>query len=255
LTVRLVDSDEEVEVRLVGHIGQRDGAFVYGIAFRHPEIDFWKVEFPREPAITIHNLTFECEICRTRQVIEQNDIEEDVHAVNDCILHHCQECDCSTSWRRAVPEASAPAVPASPVEAIAEAARDLPEPVLVTTGAAIAATAFEPIKAGSTTIAQTAGRRENRRAHVRTKVTFTACVRYASSDEVVECDNVSKGGLCFRSRRHYPANEMIEIAAPYSVGEQAIFVSAAVRRVEELPSGLFRYGLEYAKSPRGSTYS
>ena len=178
--------------------------------------------------------------------------------MNDSLLHHCKECGCSTSWRRAAPEAvaSAPAIPASPVEAIAEAARDVPEPVLVTTGTTVAPAAFGPSKAGSTsTIAQTAGRHENRRAHVRTKVTFTACVRYASSDEVVECDNVSKGGLCFRSRRHYPANEMIEIAAPYSVGEQAIFVSAAVRRVEELPSGLFRYGVEYAKSPRGSTYS
>ncbi len=257
LTVRLDGSDKEAEVRLVGHIGQRDGAFVYGIAFRHPEVDFWKVEFPQEPTVTVPDLAFECEICRTRQVIEQRDIEADVYAVNDSILHHCEECGCSTSWRRAAPEAvaSVPAVPASPAQAVAEAARDLPEPVLITTGTAVAATAFEPIKAGSnSTIGQSAGRRENRRAHVRTKVTFTACLRYASSDEIVECDNVSKGGLCFRSRRHYPANESIEIAAPYSVGEQAIFVSAVIRRAEELPSGLFRYGVEYAKSSRDSTY-
>src|SRR5215468_9579168 len=45
LTLRLADSAEEAEVRLVGYLGQLEGGFVYGVAFRDPELDFWKIEF------------------------------------------------------------------------------------------------------------------------------------------------------------------------------------------------------------------
>lgn len=92
------------------------------------------------------------------------------------------------------------------------------------------------------------GGKPNRRRHVRTRVTFTGCIRAnAKEEELVECDNVSKGGLCFRSRKHYEENSAIEVAAPFSPGQPAIFVSAQIRRIEELPApGLFRYGASYA---------
>ncbi|GAC1630447.1 MAG: hypothetical protein NVS9B14_01090 [Candidatus Acidiferrum sp.] len=92
------------------------------------------------------------------------------------------------------------------------------------------------------------GGKANRRRHVRTRVQFTACVRVNhSNEEIVECDNISKGGLCFRSRKHYEENATIEVAVPYSPGQPAIFVSAHIRRIEELPGlNLFRYGVAYA---------
>ena len=66
-------------------------------------------------------------------------------------------------------------------------------------------------------------------------------------EEVVECDNISKGGLSFRSRKRYQENAEIEVAVPYSPGQPAIFVPAQIRRVEELPAlGLFRYGVAYS---------
>jgi hypothetical protein len=41
---------------------------------------------------------------------------------------------------------------------------------------------------------------------------------------------------------------LIEIAAPYSPGEKALFVPAQIKRVEPLSGGLvFRYGVEYVK--------
>jgi hypothetical protein len=98
----------------------------------------------------------------------------------------------------------------------------------------------------------------NRRGGVRTGVTFTACIRHADSDEIVECDNISRGGLCFQSRKRYPVDSSIEIAAPYSPGWHAIFVPATIRHVEQLPGGadplpngaLFRYGEAYTNPQR-----
>lgn len=91
------------------------------------------------------------------------------------------------------------------------------------------------------------GRRVNRRKHMRVRVNFHACVRQnESGDDIVECENVSKGGLCFRSRRLYLVDSMIEVAAPYKEGEPALFVAARIRRSERLASGdVFRYGVAY----------
>ena len=98
------------------------------------------------------------------------------------------------------------------------------------------------------------GRRINRRKHVRIRVNFSACVRQAAhTDEIVECENVSKGGVCFHSLQKYALNSVIEIAAPYSPGETALFVPAKIKRIEALSGGqVFRYGLEYMKSSPSS---
>lgn len=93
------------------------------------------------------------------------------------------------------------------------------------------------------------GRPINKRRHVRIRVSFSACVRHpAHADEVVECENVSKGGVCFHSLQQYELDSLIELAAPYSPGETALFAPARIRRVETLSGGqVFRYGVEYIK--------
>jgi hypothetical protein len=93
------------------------------------------------------------------------------------------------------------------------------------------------------------GRPVNKRRHVRIRVSFAACVRHpAHADEVVECENVSKGGACFHSLQHYELHSMVEVAAPFSPGETALFVPARIKRIEPLSGGLvFRYGVEYIK--------
>jgi hypothetical protein len=98
------------------------------------------------------------------------------------------------------------------------------------------------------------GKRVNNRQHVRITVSFSACVRHPThADEVVECENVSKGGVCFHSLQHYPLDSLIEVAAPFSPGETALFVPAKIKRVEALSGGLvFRYGVEYLKLSHSS---
>jgi len=91
------------------------------------------------------------------------------------------------------------------------------------------------------------GRRANRRRHVRIRVSFSACVRHPEhADEVVECENVSKGGVCFHSLQQYELGSVIEVAAPFSPGDTALFMPAKIKRIEPLSGGqVFRYGVEY----------
>jgi hypothetical protein len=95
------------------------------------------------------------------------------------------------------------------------------------------------------------GRPVNRRRHMRIRVNFNACIRLEKyPDEIVECENISKGGICFHSLQKYELGTMIEVASPFSPGETALFVKGQIRRVEALSGGqVFRYGVEYVKSP------
>ena len=91
---------------------------------------------------------------------------------------------------------------------------------------------------------------ENRRKHGRTRVALKACVRRPGSpDDVVACEDISRGGLRFRSARKYSEKTVIDVAVPYSPGDQAIFVSAQVAYVQELPEQkMYRCGVTYLRS-------
>jgi hypothetical protein len=61
------------------------------------------------------------------------------------------------------------------------------------------------------------------------------------------CEDMSRGGLRFKSSKPYLPNAQIEVAAPYSPGSQNIFVSARIVHVQELKEERrFRCGVEYA---------
>jgi hypothetical protein len=90
---------------------------------------------------------------------------------------------------------------------------------------------------------------ENRRKHVRTRVNLKACIRRAGfPDDVVLCEDMSRGGLRFKSTRKYLEKMSIQVAVPYSPGDQAIFMPAEIAYVEELPGKKkFRCGVKYLR--------
>jgi hypothetical protein len=96
----------------------------------------------------------------------------------------------------------------------------------------------------------------NRRKHPRVKVNYSACIRHPErGEDIVACEDMSKGGLRFKSPKNYYAQSLIEVAVPYQKGQPAIFVPAKIVYVEELPEQhLFRYGVQYLKptKPRDS---
>jgi hypothetical protein len=91
------------------------------------------------------------------------------------------------------------------------------------------------------------GRPVNRRKQMRVRVKFSACVRHPElGDEIVECENVSKGGLCFLTKSQYAPGTTIEVAAPFAPGDAALFLPARITRVEPVAGEqFFRYGAAY----------
>jgi hypothetical protein len=100
--------------------------------------------------------------------------------------------------------------------------------------------------------------RVNRRKHPRVKVSYSACVRHPErGDDIVQCEDMSKGGLRFKSRQRYYALSFIEVAVPYQPGQPAIFVPAQIVFAEELPEQrLYRCGVQYlTRSTKPRSYS
>jgi hypothetical protein len=95
---------------------------------------------------------------------------------------------------------------------------------------------------------------DNRRKHTRTKVSYKACIRRSGfTEDVVTCEDMSKGGLCFRSRKKYFERTAIEVAVPYSPGGNAIFVPAEIAWVVEITKDkLYKCGVAYRLTTRAS---
>ena len=234
LILRSLESNKEAEVRVVGQLGSVGGSYTYGVAFVDPNIDFWGIEFPpvSQSEKDANRVVLQCASCRGREMVQQSDLESDVYMVNEGIVRFCKNCGSSTFWKRAdqtVEDEAAPRQfdeaqdsPESPSEESIDSPADL-QPSLVP---------------------------ENRRKHVRTKVNFKGCVRsFAHGDDVVACEDISRAGLRFRTRKHYSLKSDIEVAAPYSPGSLNIFVKGQIVYVEEVPGEkYFLCGVAYAKS-------
>lgn len=228
IIIRRVDTNREAEVRVVGLIGSLSDSHTYGLAFRDTNINFWGVEFPtlteREKAARYCLL--ECGRCKSREAVDQDDIASDVYAINDGIVRYCKHCEFSTIWRLAADDADDKSfLPNSEAELA-------PSPASVAQSAILTA---QP---------------QNRRKRVRARVSFRACIRRPGLDnDIVTCEDMSRGGLRFVSGKRYHEKSLIEVASPYSTGVPGIFVPAEIVYVLELPEKkLFRCGAQYSMS-------
>lgn len=244
LILRRLDTNKETEVRLVGQIGVEGEVYTYGVAFLDSTNNFWGIKFPTpsEEEQQSRVVLMECGSCQTRETVEQSDLESDVYRVNEGIVRYCKNCGSSTFWKRGSEAEDAGEAPAV-VEMVQSRSvgwvdEEEPSPASV-----VVAAPPEPA---------TAARRENRRKHVRTKVSFQACVRsFAHGDDIVNCEDVSRGGLCFKSRKPYVEKFKIEVAAPYTPGMQNFFTPAEIVHVEELKDQKkFRCGVAYLKGTK-----
>jgi len=238
LILRRMDTDKEAEVRVVGQLGAHEGGYTYGVAFLDPEVDFWGIEFPgmTDSEIEASRILLQCSGCKARETVQQSDLESDVYLINEGIVRTCKSCGSSTIWKRATDDGGE----SVPLEAAPPEAQEKAEPV-ETVPAASPDPAVAP---------PPAARPENRRKHVRIRVNFEACVRsQAFGEDIVTCEDISRGGLRFKSRKEYVVDTQIEVAAPYSPGAPAIFVRGRIVHVVELKEERrFRCGVCYANS-------
>ena len=241
LIVRRLDTNQETEVRLVGQIGVEGEVYTYGVAFLDSTNDFWGMQFPvpSEEEKQTRVVSMECGSCQTRETVEQSDLESDVYRINEGIVRYCKNCGSSTFWKRGSEDVEGVPAVAEMVQSRAMGWVDEEE-----------SPAHAPVAVADLPEPSPAARRENRRKHVRTKVNFKACIRsFAHGDDIVTCEDVSRGGLCFKSRKRYSEKFKIEVAAPYTPGAQNFFTTAEIVHVEELKSEKkYRCGVAYLKN-------
>ena len=209
------DEHKTARARVMAEIDHEPDGFIYAIQILDPRVDFWDIEFPapHKGEEALARLLMECSFCQRREVVYLNEPEVKSFEIRKCVARHCKHCDAPAIWIEAQTEWKAPD---------AAAARAATEERVVP-----------------------------RRNRTRVKARVLACIRRRGfQEEVAVCEDLSKGGISFRSRNQYEEGSRVEVAVPYTPGSSAIFVP--IRIVFSQPittAGLFRHGAAYIRLP------
>jgi PilZ domain len=213
---RKVDGDQakSVRARIVAEIDCEPEGFIYAIAILDPRVDFWDIEFPapHKSEEALARMLMECSFCQRREVVYLNEMEVKSLEIRKCAARFCKHCDSPSIWIEAQSPTSDEVLPSR--SAVEE-------------------------------------RVTPRRNRTRVKARVLACIRRRGfQEEVAVCEDLSKGGLSFRSRNHYPEGTRLEVAVPYTPGAGAIFVPIRIVFSQPIASaGLFRHGAAYLRPP------
>jgi len=209
------DHIKTARARVVAEIDHEPDGFLFAIAMLEPRADFWDIDFPapHKANEAIARLLMECSFCQRREVVYLDEMQLKSFEVRKGVARVCKVCDAPSIWIEAQSEIPS-AEPAASKQA--EADRVIP-----------------------------------RRNRTRIKARVLACIRQRGfQEEVAVCEDLSKGGISFRSRNQYPEGSRLEVAVPFTPGAGAIFVP--IRIVFSQPiaaAGLFRHGAAYIKPP------
>jgi hypothetical protein len=283
IIIRYLDTNKETLVRVVGRIGSEGDIYTYGVAFvDNSNTGFWGIDFApvSEQEKSVRRVLLECGSCKAHETVDHSDVESDVLIINEGIVRYCKKCGDSTLWKRA-----SEVTPRAPAELIEEhsflvpAGRNASRSGSVeaaTTATTVTTLASPSIQTSASTeslpsavappsaqkptpqavspASQHAVPLDNRRKYPRTKVNYKACIRRSGSNEdIVTCEDMSKGGICFKSRKQYFPRTEIEVAVPYAPGGNAIFVPAEIAWVLEITKDkLYKCGVAYRRVSRPS---
>jgi hypothetical protein len=274
LILRCPDRNSEAAVRIVGENGSSNGMHTYGLAFVDLNLNFWSAEFPPlTPAeIEAGLLSLVCSSCKTVEKLDNNSLEAGVCATNKSVLRFCKHCGFSTLWKPAsgsngqeLVSSSVPQTPPSfsaPPKTSSTYASPMSSPVQASLQAASTSqpTVYHQPRSAVLTMPPPAREsdapRMDRRKHPRARVNYSALVRHPErGDDVVTCEDMSRGGLRFKSKKTYYERSLIEIAVPYVPGQTPIFVPAQIVSAQEVPEQkLFRYGVAYLQRPKPTNH-
>jgi hypothetical protein len=209
---------EEAAVRIVDRMGSDPDGERYSVAFEGSGTRLWGISFshPAGNAEAIVRLLLECSRCDGREVAWLDGMQlQDLESAR-MVARACSTCGAPTLWRHAPEELSESRPPATPPAS--------PSPA------------------------------DKRKKRIASRV--NVCLRRAGSvDEVAVCEDLSVGGLCFRSRKRFAKGERVEVAVPYIKGISNIFVPARIVHVTEVPEGgIYRHGAAYLRAPEEASH-
>ncbi len=221
LAVRVISTGLEADMRVIGVISETPEGTHYGMQFVDPKISIWQIDFPpiADESESVAKVLLECEACHYAAVVYLREFEVEVYDAQGQIPLRCKQCEAVTAWKLSEREPSPPFQPA-PVPPL----KNSPPPAPVKTGA-------------------------ERRLARRLGLKMTACVRTATyGDDVVPTENVSKGGLGFKSSNKYAVGLVVEVAVPYSREAANIFSLGRITGLRALPGqGTYAYGVAYLR--------
>lgn len=225
ISVRNLANGREATFSVVGQVGQGDEGFVYAAALADESGNIWDIDFP--PLSTaegaVGRTLLECRGCRSREVVYLDELHAEVFHVNRHISRACQRCAQDTLWKEAEHDISPQPAPRKTTLTQQAAPPAAPKPSA-----------------------------RNTRKHVRVSIKFNACIRRRRSiEEIVVTENVSRGGLCFKSEKVYEVGENVEVSMPYTKGSANIFSPAVIVNARQLAGeGNILYGAKFVKETR-----
>jgi hypothetical protein len=208
------DTHKTARARVVAEIDREPDGFLYAIHILE-RVDFWDIEFPapHKAEEALARLLMECSFCQRREVIYLSELQLKSFEARKCVAQICKVCDAPSIWIEAQPES---------VDLNGFGSRTSEEDRVLP-----------------------------RRNRTRVKARVLACIRRRGfQEEVAVCEDLSKGGIAFRSRNQYPEGTRVEVAVPFTPGSSAIFVPIRIVFSQAIPSaGLFRHGAAYLRPP------
>jgi hypothetical protein len=217
MILRNPENNEEAIAFVVGQAREGNNGHVYGLTFVDPSANPWHLQFPTEEAARVVQL--KCSGCQSVAMLSLSEIESEIFGATRELTRYCKNCSASRIWKEAGPEAMEKKSVSSP--------QPSPDP--------------------KSTASPIGERRKTRRATMK----MVACVRFSGVEVVVNCEDVSKGGFRFTSRKEYPEGTRVEVSVPYTKSSTNIFSLAGIIYCHAMPDGQFRHGVTYIKN-RGS---
>jgi hypothetical protein len=210
------DHWKSARARVVAEIDQDADGFLYAIHLLEPRSDFWDIDFPspHKAEDALARLLMECSFCERREVVYLNELQLKSFEIRKCVARVCRHCEAPSIW----------------IESMSE---------------------VRPADNGAGSQPTVEERVIPRRNRTRIKARILACIRRRGfQEEIAVCEDLSKGGLSFRSRNQYAEGSRVEVAVPYTPGTGAIFVPIRIVFSQSIPTaGLYRHGAAYIKPP------
>jgi hypothetical protein len=209
---------KNARARVVAEIDQDPpNHFLYAIHLLDPRSEFWDIDFPspQKSEEALARLLMECSFCQRREVVYLNEIQLKSFEIRKCVARVCRICDSPSIW----------------IESLSE----------LRTSDGTSGAASQSVE----------DRVIPRRNRTRIKARILACIRRRGfQEEIAVCEDLSKGGLSFRSRNQYAEGSRVEVAVPFTPGTGAIFVPIRIVFSQSIPTaGLYRHGAAYIKPP------
>jgi hypothetical protein len=220
LIIRNPLTNQEALARVVDLVRDEIFVHIYAITFVDSSVNLWQVAFPE--ARSAKTITLECSRCHAVEAVSLNEIETDVFESKLTLTRHCECSKSLTTWMTTD--------------------RPVTEKMSAENGMG-----NQPQKV---TRAPGPGEQtpRDRRKGKRTSMNFPACIRSDRGETIVECEDVSRGGFRFKSRKAYPEGTRVETAVPYAKSSVNIFVSARIAYTQALSGGFYRHGVAYVKA-------